>query len=375
MAFGPIYIKESHCLSPAGLDLTALWDSLMIGKSYIADGLGGFPRDVEEVLNSLKLEKALREHDRTVLIGILLARRFSVLSKDAGVIVGSSRGAAQAIEASILGFYKGERLKATTSPTTTASSLSAAIARELSLEGPNFSLSAACSTGIFTVIQGAASLIASLTDEVLVGGIEAANTPFTQEMMSVAKVLSPDRGGYPCRPFAENRKGMILGEGGALLSLTRNPNGAQGAIVGVGVSTEKATLTGISSSGEGLQRSLGKACHQAEIQPEDIDLIVTHGSGTLKGDEAELEAYRSFFDGQVPPLVAHKWCGGHMLGASAALSVILGLKHLHEKKTSPHPYLPEDHPDFGAKNLSRSRHALISSMGFGGSACALIVKV
>ncbi len=374
MALAPLYIGEMHCLSPAGSSLDELWSSLFAEHSHLRNGLGSLPSLVEEELSALRQEKILKDQDKTILIALLLARRFKRIHSHSGVIIGSSRGATASLEAAFSSFSQGERLKSFTSPVTTASGLNSSVARDLALEGPSFSLSAACSTGLYAVIQGIASLRAGLAEEMLVGGIEAANTDFTREMMARTKVLSPDQDPYPCKPFAENRRGMVLSEGGALLSLSFNPHLAEAEVLGMGAANEASTLTGVSEDGRALQQAIRKALDQAMLAPSDIDLIVAHGAGTPKGDQAEREAYRKIFDGTLPPVVSHKWCSGHMLGASAALSVILGIHHLKHGLSSPHPYLdPSDSMRFPQK-LRKSRYALISSMGFGGSACTLVVK-
>jgi 3-oxoacyl-[acyl-carrier-protein] synthase II len=372
MSFPPAFIHSYDCLSPAGYGIKALWLSLMAGRTHITQGLGSLPLELNHAIGTLSEEKSLRDHDRATLMGVYLARSLPSLPEDSGVIIGSSRGAAGSLESAIQSYHQGERLKSSTSPVTTASGISSAIARDLKLSGPSFFLSAACSTGLYAVIQGVASLNASLGRSFLVGGIEAANTPFTQKMMEATKVLSRSVGPYPCRPGAADRSGMILSEGAALLHISKAPSSF--AIVGIGAATESSTLTGVSESGHGLQRAVFNALEGAGLKPEEIDILVGHGSGTLKGDESELNAYRQIFLDQIPPLVFHKWCGGHMLGASAALSVMLAIEHLKRSSTSPHPYLPDTHPMYKSRKLARCRLALITSMGFGGSACAVVVK-
>lgn len=373
MPFSPVYIASYDCLSPAGHGVPALVSALMEGRSFLQSGLGELPPGLNSALDQVHAEKGLKDHDRVSLIGIFLARQFSKLDRAAGVIMGSSRGAASSIEESIRSFDAGKRLRPSTSPTTTASSLSSAVARELSLEGPSFFLSAACSTGLYAVIQGATNINAGLADSYLVGGVEAANTEFTKEMMAATKVLSPAKDPYPCKPFAENRSGMILSEGAAMLQLS-NFQESDFAIVGVGAATETATLTGVSEQGIALQNAVKQALRSSAISAQDIDLVIGHGAGTVKGDEAEKRAYCEIFGDKIPSLVFHKWCGGHMLGASSALSVILAIEHLKSGLTSPHPYFPPTNRLYSSQRLAKRELALITSMGFGGSATAVVVR-
>lgn len=167
---------------------------------------------------------------------------------------------------------------------------------------------------------------------------------------------------------------MVLSEGAVLLYLEAEPeDAALIELVGWGAATESATLTGVSEQGQGLEEAVRQALRKACIDVEAIDLIVGHGAGTKKGDAAELSVYSRLFPSQ-PPLVWHKWCTGHMLGASATYSLMLAAEHLRSGQLPPHPYLPEMHPMRSSRILSRNRYALVWSMGFGGNACAVIVK-
>ncbi|RZA14061.1 MAG: hypothetical protein EOP10_28670, partial [Proteobacteria bacterium] len=341
MSFSPVYIQAYSCLSPAGFGIQTLMVSLMEGRTHLQSGLGSLPAELDRDLERLRTEKALKDQDRVALMGVLLARSLPRMDEDTGVIVGSSRGAAASIESFIAQHLAGQRLRPSTSPTTTASGISSAISRDLKLSGPSFFLSAACSTGLFAVIQGVASIRSSLAESFLVGGIEAANTPFTRDMMAATKVLSTSLQEYPCRPGASDREGMVLSEGAGLIHLSTKPSSL--AIVGIGAATESSTLTGVSENGDALQKAIHKALRSAGLNPGAIDLIVGHGAGTVRGDESEMNAYTAIFSGKIPPLVFHKWCGGHMLGASAALSVMLASEHLKNSETPPHPYFEASH--------------------------------
>ncbi|RZA11003.1 MAG: hypothetical protein EOP10_33800, partial [Proteobacteria bacterium] len=232
MSFTPIYIDAYDCLTPAGHGVGTMLEKLFSGQTALANqspfAHGSLPLSLKEQIHSLRLEKTLRDQDETTLMGVRLARSLSgaLESKDrryTGLIIGSSRGPTQSLEKSFEDFNEGKRLKGATSPTTTASGISSAIARDLSIEGPSLFLSAACSTGLYAVIQGIGSLKAGLCDAMIVGGVEAANTPFTFAMLDAARVLNSNVGEvYPCRPGAEDRRGMVLSEGAALLLLSAN---------------------------------------------------------------------------------------------------------------------------------------------------------
>ncbi len=384
MVFPKIFLDSYDCVTPAGHGVGPLLESLFSSRTHLScvDTIprGSLPDAVNASLAALQSERALRYQDKTSRIGIFLGRSLAapfaeVRRESMGIILGSSRGPTETLESAWQTFAKGERLSSTTSPATTASGLTAAVARDLKMGGPSFSLSAACSTGLYAVLQGISTLISGMATDMLVGGIEAANTAFTFEMLRSAKVLNTFVGeDYPCRPGHPSRSGMVLSEGGALLSLSlHRGHNSCAEIIGWGSATEGGTLTGVSEDGKALTQALRRALQIAGVKPSKVSFIVGHGAGTQKGDNSELAAYRSVF-GPLPPLVWHKWCSGHMLGASAALSVMLACEHFRRQLLPPHPYFPKTEPMHAPQALAAPQIALITSMGFGGSACALLVK-
>ena len=384
MPYPEIFLNAYDCVTPAGQGVALLLESLFAERTHLHPfrniPQGALPPAINEILDSLQAEKLLRNQDRTSLIAVHLARTLMATAAmvdrtSTGVILGSSRGSTHSLEKAWQAFREKERLHPSTSPSTTASSLAAVVARDLQLEGPSFSLSAACSTGLYAVLQGVAGLLSGQAETMLVGGIEAANTDFTFAMLRAAKVLNPNLDEeFPCRPGHPSRAGMVLSEGGALLSLSlsRQPH-SKSKIIGWGAATESGTLTGVSEGGEALSAAITKAFRIAEISSHEVDFIVGHGAGTYKGDNSERAAYHAHFT-DLPPLVWHKWCSGHMLGASAALSVMLATEHLVCGKLPPHPYLNTGEAMRPALVIDSPKIALVTSMGFGGSACALLVK-
>jgi 3-oxoacyl-(acyl-carrier-protein) synthase len=145
-------------------------------------------------------------------------------------------------------------------------------------------------------------------------------------------------------------------------------------IAGYGAATETGTMTGISTDGHALQTAILQALEQAELSPSGIDLIVGHGAGTRKGDEAEFQAYRAVFGEEIPQLTFHKWMTGHMFGASAACSVALAVEHMLSRQIPALPYWPEAGTALGMRPMSRKIEAiLVAALGFGGNAAALVL--
>jgi 3-oxoacyl-(acyl-carrier-protein) synthase len=101
-----------------------------------------------------------------------------------------------------------------------------------------------------------------------------------------------------------------------------------------------------------------------------IDAVLLHAPGTLKGDNAEINAVTEIFRDNLPALFSNKWQVGHSLGASAALNLVLALQILNTKKFPAFPYkvhVPEIKP-------KQFKSLLINAAGFGGNGGSLLVS-
>jgi 3-oxoacyl-(acyl-carrier-protein) synthase len=381
MATPRLYITAADLISPAGWGAHVHLDGLFSDRCFLQSEAGfvqgRLPAKIREALEKSAEEKSLRHQDPLTRLAVLLVRAMAEKSRVApefGVIFGSSRGPTHRLESSIIDHHQKKKLPPLTSPTSTASSLPAAVARELGLEGPSLFVSAACSTGLHAVIQAAASVRMGLAKGMIAGGAEYSNTDYTLGILQAAKVYAEDDSEYPCRPGAEFRSGMVLSEGAAAVVVDSDPwFPPLGELIGWGAATEKSTLTGISADGAVLVKAVQNALESAGLQAHEIDLIVGHGAGTKKGDAAELAAYDQIFSDRVP-IVFHKWMFGHMLGASACASLILGMHHLNQGLVPPHPYRGFGEMERSERRLHQQRHLLVTALGFGGNAAAVIVK-
>ena len=213
--------------------------------------------------------------------------------------------------------------------------------------------------------------------QILVGGSEAPLTPFTLAQMKALKVYSRAKNEkglasfYPCLSLDLDKKenSMILGEGAAVacLELGKKEN-ALGLITGVGYNTEKiAHNVAISAEGlcfqEAMQMALG------DMPKEEVDVIVTHTPGTIKGDESEVHAIHKVFGEHIPMLTNNKWQIGHTFGASGMLSVALAIQILHQQKVLEIPYINSNYPQKGS-----IRNILINAVGFGGNAVSILLS-
>lgn len=379
-----VFITGRGILCPAGFNFKTTYTSLVMGQVSFARRhgvtVGILDARAEEMLGTLKANKNYRHFDRAVLLGILAAREATqqISSQDMSVIMGSSRGATESLEKAFEKFMTNDTVLPFTSPTTTAGSFAAAISRDLKCDGLSLSVSSACSTSLHAIGLGSLLISSGQSPAVVAGGSESALTPFTLEMLQAAKVYGENSEDcYPVRPLHTSRSGLVLGEGSAAVLMESHPKQQPLArISGYGFASEQSTLTGITETGDLVERVIQRTLENAGLRAEDVDLVVGHGASTRKGDLAEINGLKKAFPKRLPHLVFHKWCLGHLLGASGAASVALAVEHLQANERPAHPYWIGDDPYNLRASLSnlKLRHILILSLGFGGNAGALIVS-
>jgi nodulation protein E len=194
--------------------------------------------------------------------------------------------------------------------------------------------------------------------------------------------MAPDT----CRPFSKDRRGMILGEGAAMLVLEplerAQARGAQiiGEIVGFGMSADAADLTAPDLGG--MTRAMEGALADAQLAARDIQYINAHGTGTTANDQAETQALHQVFGTQAGKLAVSstKSMVGHALGASGALEMVATLLALREGIVpptigylGPDPACDLDYVPNEARAMTIDA-ALSNSFAFGGLNAVLAVK-
>lgn len=162
---------------------------------------------------------------------------------------------------------------------------------------------------------------------------------------------------------------MVLGEGAAVLCLENGKSeSAIASISGIGYATEELKHSvSISANGTCFQKAMRMAL--GNIPLEEIDAIVMHAPGTIKGDRAELNAVKAVFGEQLPALTSNKWKIGHTFGASGTLSLELGILMLQHQEFIPVP--------FSEESFCRHRslkNILVNAVGFGGNAVSVLIS-
>ncbi|MFS4415838.1 beta-ketoacyl synthase N-terminal-like domain-containing protein [Maribacter sp. 2307ULW6-5] len=385
-----IAITALRSISPLGDEPSQIWENYGRDSHFFAPmTFGGntalvapLPKDLKKGIAALKTsEPKYKTLDDSVLFAIYTARKAvsdaGWSPKDAfGVNIGSSRGATSLFERYHAAFLEKGHTPTLASPTTTLGNISSWVAHDLGTQGPDISHSITCSTALHSVLNGVAWLQSGMCQKFLVGGSEAPLTGFTVAQMRALKIYAehpPEAGPahhYPCRSLdlAKTKNTMILGEGAAMACL--EPQGAAKAlahIVGVGYATEPLQHNvSLSTDAVCFQRAMKMALGKSSA--EDVDAIVMHAPGTIKGDLSELGAINKVFGTKKPYMTGNKWKLGHTFGASGMLSLELALCMLQQQRAVPVPFVPEQ------GQPQRLERIMVNAVGFGGNAVSILLE-
>ncbi|GFD78460.1 beta-ketoacyl synthase [Tenacibaculum sp. KUL118] len=356
------YLNKQHFLSSKEFEDSKAWVAQLTDEDKHA---------IEEVQNSDNKYKNL---DPSVLYTLFVARKAMEQtdwksSDNFGINIGSSRGATSLFEKYHKEFLATGKSSTLSSPTTTLGNISSWIAHDLQSNGPEISHSITCSTGLHSLLNGVAWLQSGMSEKFMIGASEASLTDFTIAQMQALKVYSKENDEYPCKAFDLNKtkNTMVLGEGASVFCLeSGSKENAIAFIEGVGYATEVLKHnTSVTTDAECFQKSMKMAL--GTISPDEIDAIVMHAPGTIKGDQSEINAIQKVFSNKVPFLTTNKWKIGHTFGASGLLSLELALLMLQHQQVIEVPFAEPQHTP---KKLNK---ILVNAVGFGGNAVSILI--
>ena len=258
--------------------------------------------------------------------------------------------------------------------------------------GPNFATVSACASSTHAVIEAFNYIRFGKCQAVVVGGAGAAIGQLGIGGFNAMKALSTrnDDPMTASRPFDLNRDGFVMGEGAGCLVLEEYEHAiARGAtiyaeVVGGGDSADAYHITAPHPEGEGGVLSMQRALRDAEITPEAIDHINTHGTSTPMGDLAEVLAIQKVFGEHAYDISINstKSMTGHLLGGAGAIEAIASVLALKNGIIPPTINHFDDDPNIDSRldftfNKAKKRdinYALSNSFGFGGQNATLIFK-
>lgn len=352
-------LKEGH----SGIRLTTVGDrELLMGRLPEGDRFSPANRSMDMAHSALN---RLRELSPTESV------RADIPRPNTGVVMGSSKGLPERLFPSE--FSRGI-------PDFSGDNAALELARTLQAEGPALNYPTACATGIVCLIQGSVLIERGIANEVFAGATEACAYPLFLAGFKNMGALSLN----PMRPFQPDRDGFNPGEGAAVFRL--ESLGAPGqkpvaVLRGWDYRADAYHMTAVNPDGKTLAYCIRKTLERAGWNPQDVEYINAHGTGTPVNDDVEARAIADVFGANCPPVSSLKPYIGHLLGASGAVELALIITALRNGFIPPtltagtfDPTLPIRHVPVDGIHRPVKRFLKLS-LGFGGHIAALAVEM
>lgn len=366
-------------------------------KSWIAGTLDG----IEEKRRAAKLPKKLAPGMAASAVYCSLAALDAVADSGlepgevqdlaTGCLVGSGIGDTRSVHhaGNLFDAGKLRRIDPYTVLRGMSSSASAAVVNLLGIRGRSYSISSACATSAHNIGHAAELIAHGQLDRAVAGGGEevdqltAAGFQALRMALSTRHVDTPERAS---RPYDAGRDGFVVSGGAGIVVLEEMESARRrGARIRAEIAGHGATSDGfdlVLPEPEGRQAA---ACMEAALaaagaEPGAVGYVNTHGTGTVHGDVAEVEALRRVFGGRLPPFSSTKSMTGHALGAAGALELIFSIAMLEGGFLAPSINVDELDPAFAGLPLvtepteRRIETILSNNFGFGGTNCSLVIR-
>jgi len=397
-------------LSPLGNDVPSSWQGILAGRSGIgliehmdlsaySTRFGGSIKsfDVEQYLPA----KEARKLDLFIQYGLAASfqavRDSGLEVTDAnreriGVAMGSGIGGLTNIENSCKALIEQgpRRISPFFVPGSIINMVSGFLSIHLGLQGPNYAIATACTTGTHCIGMAARNIAYGEADVMVAGGSEMAASGLGIGGFAAARALSTrnDDPAAASRHWDKGRDGFVLSDGAGALVLEELEHAkARGAhiyaeLIGFGMSADAFHMTSPPDDGAGAARCIRNALKDSQLNVDQVHYINAHGTSTPAGDKAEAAAIRSVFGDHAYELSVSstKSMVGHLLGAAGAVEAIFSVLAIRDQVAPPTINLHE--PDEGC-DLDFVPHeakprpievAVSNSFGFGGTNGSLVFR-
>jgi nodulation protein E len=395
-----VVITGIGIVSPVGCTLNEFWSALVEGRSGIRP-----IQDIPTARLATAFAAQVLAYDPQCRFG---RKQANILDRFAQFAVSAARGAVSDAGlkideelapqiATIIGtgagglntlddaYYKlyGENaltLHPLTIPRFMGNAAASHVSVDLGLKGPAYSVASACASGTHAIGQAFHMVRSGTAPVAIAGGAEACLSVGTIKAWEALRLLSNDT----CRPFSKTRTGLVLGEGAAILVLeARDRAVARGASIyaelrGFGMSADAVDM--LSPDPDGAARAIQAALRDAGANPEEIDYVNAHGTGTTMNDRTEINVLRSVFGTHAGRLAisSNKGVLAHGLGAAGALEAAATALTLRHQIAPPTANFEEPDPECDLDvipNTARQmpiRAAISNSFALGGLNAVLL---
>tara|TARA_B110000459_G_C16558429_1_gene470325 strand:+ start:131 stop:1381 length:1251 start_codon:yes stop_codon:yes gene_type:complete len=410
-----VVITGLGALTPIGNTLPQFWEGLVSGKSGAAP-ITYF--DASEFKTKFACElktfnvldfmdrKEARKQDRFTQYALVSTQEaiedsglpLDTVNKDRiGVIWGAGIGGLETFQNEVLNFAdndKKPRFNPFFIPKMIPDIAPGMISIKYGFRGPNFATVSACASSSNALIDSLNYIRLNHADVMVTGGSEAGITYAGIGGFNAMHALSTrnDDPQTASRPFDKDRDGFVLGEGSGTLILEEYEHAkARGAkiyaeIVGGGLSADAHHMTAPHPEGIGARNVMLNCLRDANLKPEDVDVINMHGTSTGLGDLAESKAIKEVFGEHLYSMNVNstKSMTGHLLGAAGAIEAIASIMSIQKNIVPPTINLhtqdeaidPKINFTFGTAQKREVKVALSNTFGFGGhNACVIFREI
>ena len=371
-------------VSPLGVGVSAFWDGLVEGRSAITP-IRGFPAgDLEPHAAGEVLDLGTADPDRA---GAFVVRAATEAVADAamdpkatdatrmGVALGTTLGGMRIFEQ-----WLGDGSTGLALERVPYFAPAVRLARALGCRGPVATTQLACASATHAVALAADWVRAGRADVVLAGGTDLL-CRFVVAGFNCLRATAP-----VARPFDRDRRGLVLGEGAAVVVVEGADHAARrGArvrarLLGVGAAGDAVHMTAPDREGGGAVRAMLGALADAGVPAEAVGFVSAHGTGTPYNDAMEAVAIARVFGAGRVPVNSIKGAIGHTLGAAGAFETVLCIAVLERGVIPPTAGLEHVDPACGVLDLVQAAPrnqpvdlALSTSSGFAGTNAALVL--
>ncbi len=405
-----VVVTGVGAITPLGLDMPSTWRAMLAGESgagpitlfdaspfqvqFAAEIKGFEPTDYMD-------RKTARRSDRVVQIALAAAgealRQAGLkitddIADDVGVIVGTGIGgeATHYEQIRILLEQGPRRISPFALPRILPDMSAGQIAISYGARGPNHCVSSACATGADSLGDAFETVRRGDAVAVISGGTESAMAPSALGAFDQSGVVAHYDGDprQACRPFDATRNGLLMAEGAVILVLESlrfaRQRGARPLVelTGYGATADAFHISAPSEEGIGAAKAIQRALRKAGLEPQAIDYIHAHGTGTRLNDHLETMAIKRALGQRAYeiPISSTKSMTGHMMGAAGAMGAAVAVMSILENKVPPtinlHTPDPEcdlDYVPHQARDVP-VRAAMVNAFGFGGHNAVLIFQ-
>ena len=403
-----VVITGLGAVTPLGNDVKSFWEGLKEGRSGI-----GYITRFDTADFKVKIAGEVRDFDDSVCGDKKAVKRMELFSRYAvaasveafsdagldmekedpfrvGVSLGSGIGSLQVAESGEDRFLeKGPgRVDPLMIPRMISNMAAGNVAISLGLKGKNINVVTACATGTHCIGEGFRSIQHGEAEVMFCGGTEAAVTHLSIAGFTQLTALTTDEDPETAsRPFDKDRHGFVLGEGAGVIVLEELEHAKRrGAhiyaeLLGYGATCDAFHITSPAEDGSGAAMAMSYAIKDAGLEPEDIDYVNAHGTGTHLNDLAETRAIKLCFGDHAAKLKINstKSMTGHLLGAAGGVEAIALTKSVEEDYIHVTRNLKESEPELDLDYCKGEgvhmpvNYGISNSLGFGGHNASLVI--